>query len=154
MILDEHRVGVHAARASVSGYRGHDHFWDRAMSRGVFLRATGTATAAGLVLPALARAGGLPTDGDLPRRIPQSIQPLGPGTPRIHFEFPGPTAEPSLITNMQGRVGVANVAGMGWRVDHAAGTREHLPFDADMRFMKASYVGRDGDVHHGTFAFV
>jgi len=154
MILDEHRFGWAVDSVTVPGYRGHDHFWERAMSRGVFLRASGTATAAGLMLPALARAGRLPTDGDLPRRIPQSIQPLGPGTPRIHFEFPGPDAEPSLFTNMRGQVGVANVAGMGWRVDHAAGTREHLPFDADMRFMKAHYVGRDGNVHHATFAFV
>ena len=154
MILDDDRIGLAAESLTVPGYQGHDHFWDRAMSRGVLLRASGTATMAGLMLPALARAAGLPTDGDLPRRIPQSIQPLGPGTPRIHFEFPGPEAEPSLITNMRGRVGVANVAGMGWRVDHATGTREHLPFDADLRFMKANYVARDGHVHHGTFAFV
>jgi hypothetical protein len=154
MILDEHGAGLAVESLTVPDYRGHDHFWDRAMSRGVLLRATGAATAAGLVLPALARAGRLPTDGDLPRRIPQSIQPLGPGTPRIHFEFPAPHAEPSLITNMHGRVGVANVAGTGWRVDHAAGTREHLPFDADLRFMKAKYVARNGKIHHGTFAFV
>jgi hypothetical protein len=47
MILDEHRIDWASDRVTVPGYRGHDHFWDRAMSQGVFLRAT----VAGLVAP-------------------------------------------------------------------------------------------------------
>jgi hypothetical protein len=35
MILDEHRIDWASDRVTVPGYRGHDHFWDRAMSRGV-----------------------------------------------------------------------------------------------------------------------
>ena len=50
MILDDHRIGLAAESLTVPGYRGHDHFWDRAMSRGVLLRASGTATVAGLML--------------------------------------------------------------------------------------------------------
>ena len=94
------------------------------MSRGVFLRATGTAMVVGPARPALWRAAGLATDGAF--AAPDSA--VDPATwdrarPGSISSFPARTAEPSLITNMQGRVGVANVAGMGWRVDHAAGTR-------------------------------
>jgi hypothetical protein len=71
----------------------------------------------------------------------------------FHFTSFGPGTDPSSITDFKGLVGVADVRGHG-TARHPGGRVEKLLFDTDMRFMKGTYVGRDGNVHRGTFGFV
>jgi hypothetical protein len=71
------------------------------------------------------------------------------GTP-FHVQLPGPGAEPSLITDFNGRVGIADILGTA----SGPGAPANLTFDADMRFMSGRFVGTDGRVHQGTFGFV
>jgi hypothetical protein len=65
----------------------------------------------------------------------------------------GPDQEPSVITDFNGFVGVADVRGTG-PATNPDGSTETLLYDTDMRFMKGVYVGQDGAVHKGTFGFV
>src|SRR6266511_2710036 len=63
----------------------------------------------------------------------------------IHLYGPTPDgsfdpidAEPSLITNFNGVVGLAYISGMVTRTNISTGERVELPFlNADMRFMQA-----------------
>ena len=48
---------------------------------------------------------------------------------------------------------LADVQGTG-TARNPDGSVETLLFDTDMRFMKGTYVGLDGAVHHATFGFV
>src|SRR5256714_10397122 len=129
-------------------YRGHDHFWQRAMSRRQFLGTTAAATAAvatsPMWFPVLADASGRD-----PRPIPGSFAP-GSG----YHAFLGPGVEPSSIFNYRGTTGVAAVqgTGTGWNTK----THESMPllFDSDNRFMRGQYVGMDGREHKGTFGFI
>jgi hypothetical protein len=99
----------------------------------------------------------LPSVGPLP--IPGSSLPIpNPfGGPDVHFRLPGPAdstnartgGEPSTITDFNGFIGVANVEGTG--TDNNGNS---LLWEADLRFMQGVYVGVDGNVHKGTFAFV
>jgi hypothetical protein len=80
----------------------------------------------------------------------------GPGTPKpippnpdlfgFHVQLPG--SEPSAITDFNGAVGIAAIAGSG------VGTGGTLAFDIDNRFMQGVFRGTDGRIHQGTFAFV
>jgi hypothetical protein len=97
----------------------------------------------------LLSVGPLPIPGGHP--IPNPF-----GGPDVHHQFPGPAdatgpvgGEPSLITDFNGFIGVARVQGTG--TDNRGNT---LLWDADLRFMDGVYRGVDGDIHHGTFAFV
>jgi hypothetical protein len=72
----------------------------------------------------------------------------------FHTFFPGMGSENSTITDFNGIVGFADVQGTGTGTDLLTGVREPLLFDSDMRFMKGVYVGQDGGVRRGTFAFV
>jgi len=143
-------------------HMGHAHFWERAMTRRKFLGsaalAGGAAATAGIWLPELARAAAF-AEAD-PAAIPGgTLLPFQP-TP-FHFFFPtgGPSGvtvksgqgDPSLITNFDGMVGVADVGdNMGTEV----GTGTRLHWKADVRFMKGTYVGTEGDTRTGAFAFV
>jgi len=69
------------------------------------------------------------------------------------LSFFGPGIDPSSITDFNGFVGVADVQGTGIATNPDKST-ETLVFDTDMRFMSGVYVGVDGAVHKGTFAFV
>src|SRR4030088_1700183 len=88
-------------------YRGHDHFWQRAMSRRQFLGTSAGAAAAvatsPLWFPVLADA----SRAD-PVHIPGSFAP-GSG----YYTFLGPGFEPSTIFNYRGVTGVAAVLGTG-----------------------------------------
>jgi hypothetical protein len=129
-------------------YVGHDHFWQRAMSRRQFLGTTAVGTAAvatsSMWFPVLADAA-----GSDPVHIPGSFAP-GSG----YFTFLGPKVEPSTIFNYRGTTGVAAVrgTGTGWNTE----THESTPllFDSDNRFMRGQYIGMDGKKHHGTFGFI
>lgn len=124
----------------------------RALSRRQALRtmagATGLVLGSGALAPMLAQAAG----GADPRPLPGGIQPFGPGTEVFHIFLPGPGAEPALITDFNGFVGRSNIAGTGMGKD-ATGTTPLL-FDVDNGFMQGEYVGMDGKVHQGTFAFL
>lgn len=134
-------------------YKGHSHFTQRALSRRGFLGLSAAASGlalAGLVAPPLAHAA---KESRLPNPIPGGMQLLGPEGPLFHFFLPGPTAEPSLITDFQGFVGLAGVGGRGIRTEPGQEPR-HVFFESDNRFMTGMYVGRDGKTHHGTIGFV
>jgi hypothetical protein len=120
------------------------------MSRGAVLKGVAGVGAAaatrGLWMPASARAGARTT----------SAQPVPvPGNPALgglHIHLPGINSEPSSITNLNGFVGIGAVSGAG-TAKMADGSTQRLFFDVDNRFMKGEYVGEDGRLHHGTFAF-
>jgi hypothetical protein len=141
-------------------YPGHNHFWERAMSRRQFVKtatgATALALGAGLIRPGQALAGSgvarrAPSD---PNPIPGGIQPFGPGTELFHVIPPGPGNEPSAITDFNGSVALSNVRGMGTGTNTLTNTTERLIYDVDMRFMQGLYVGIDGHHQHGTFGFI
>jgi hypothetical protein len=129
---------------------GHDHFWERAHSRGVFVRraagAAGAALAGSMWLPALARAERGKTTA-APRPIPGN-----PALGGFHVQVPGEGNEPSTIFDFNGFVGIAHIVGTG-TARMADGLRRRLFFDVDNRFMTGVYVGFDGRIHRGTFAF-
>lgn len=63
-------------------------------------------------------------------------------------------AENSTITDFNGQVGACDVQGTGTGTDLHTGKKSPFLFDTDMRFMKGTFVGTDGHVHHATFGFV
>lgn len=140
--------------AQVGGRRvGHDHFWERALSRRRFVGgavgAFGAAAAAGLGLPALASAAA-PVGGS-PNPIPGTTTlPFG----KFHFFFPdavkNENADPSLITDFNGFIGLGDFTG-GTGKDQAGVTRF---WKADMRFMAGEYIDVGGRHRQGAFAFV
>lgn len=165
--LNENWQGL-LERGSPSGFSrphvGHQHFWERAISRRQFVKTATGATAAafalgaGLVRPGQALAGAddptsrrRPSD---PRPIPGGIRPLGQDTELFHFFLPGPGNEPSSITDFKGFIGLSNVRGMGTGHNTVTNTTERLIYDVDMRFMQGLYVGVDGHRHRGTFGFI
>src|SRR5205823_5318043 len=72
----------------------------------------------------------------------------------VRHEDPGFGVENSSITDFDGAIGFADVQGTGTGTDRLTGQSETLLFDSDMRFMRGVYVGQDGGVRRGTFAFV
>jgi len=120
------------------------------MSRGALIKrvagAGGAAATSGLWMPALARAGGGTTTA-----APKPV-PANPALGGLHIFLPGENAEPSSITDLNGFVGIGAVTGAG-TATLADGSTQRLFFDVDNRFMRGEYVGEDGRLHHGTFAF-
>lgn len=131
-------------------YRGHAHFWERAMSRRQFLGtsavAGGVVASAPLWAPALAQAGDMVD----PRPIPQVIAPGAP----FHLQLLGTTTNPSSITDFRGLVGGVDLVGTGVGTDTTTHQQTPLFTAVDNRFMTGTYVGVDGRRHHGTFGFV
>jgi hypothetical protein len=129
---------------------GHAHFWERAMSRGALFKgaagAGGAAVTSGLWMPALARAGRHDSTA-APKPVPPN-----PALGGLHIYLPGENSEPSAITDLNGFVGIGAVRGAG-TATLANGSTQRLFFDVDNRFMRGEYVGEDGRLHHGTFAF-
>ena len=70
------------------------------------------------------------------------------------FEMDPATNDASVITDFNGQLGLAYIAGMGTHTDRATGTVRRLPFEVDMRFMKGTYIAVDGKPRHRTFAFI
>jgi hypothetical protein len=139
-----------ASRREGAPLVGHAHFWERAMSRSVLLKGVagvgGAAAASGLLAPALARAGSATTTA-APKPVPGN-----PALGGLHLYLPGENSEPSAITDLNGFVGIGAVRGMG-TATLADGSTQQLFFDVDNRFMQGEFVGEDGRLHHGTFAF-
>jgi hypothetical protein len=128
----------------------HRHSWELAMSRGVFLKRTAGLTGAALTssvwLPALARAGSATTSA-----APTPVPP-NPALGGLHINLPGEGNEPSSIFDFNGFVGIAEVGGTG-TLTMPDGSTQAAFFDVDNRFMRGEFVGADGRLHHGTFAF-
>jgi hypothetical protein len=108
--------------------------------------AAGAAVGASLI-PAAALA---KTSDAAPRRTKNSVTLNGV---TFHLTFFGAGVDPSSITDFNGTVGVADVRGTG-TATNPDGSTETLLYDTDVRFMSGVYVGRDGDVHRGTFGFI
>ena len=105
--------------------------------------------------------------------IPHINRAAGPQTfGSFHFFFPGPIdgtpsasdpepaaahaagRDPSLICNFDGIVGQADLDMSGIGTDLTTGAKSDYTFHADMRFMRGRFVGTDGRVHRGAFAFI
>jgi TAT (twin-arginine translocation) pathway signal sequence len=139
---------------------GHDHFWNRALSRRQFLGAA-AASGAALTLPGLA-----PVVAEA--ATPPLLNPIKGGTQLgpffKHFYFPtkpnpvGSTivvedgsGDGSTIRDFKGQIGVSEFPPNGAATDPFFGGKF---WAADVRFMKGLFVGRDGARHHATFAFI
>ena len=142
--------------------RPHTHAGARPLSRRQLMR-TSAAVAAGLVAaPALlgrGRASAAASTGPLP--LPGGTNSLGLGG-ELHFYGPTPDgsfdpvdATPITIADFTGVFGLAYISGMCTRTNMETKKVERFPFNgADMRFMKGAYIGEDGKVHNGAFAFI
>jgi hypothetical protein len=149
-------IGLDSSGWSVpSSLLSSSHHVRHGLSRRAFIGGTAAAAAgaslgSGLLWPAAGSAASLSGRRRLPRPTTATTTIGGVD---FHFTFFGPTTDPSSITDFKGLVGVADVRGHG-TARHRSGRTERLLFDTDMRFMKGTYVGRDGNVHRGTFGFV
>jgi hypothetical protein len=142
--VDSEALDLHRTRRI--GIGGHDHFWERALSRGSVVKGAGALLATSLLLPGVARAGGKVT-GAAPTPIPPN-----PDFFDLHLYFPVEGNEPASIFNFNGFCGVTELQGTGTlTVD---GEPTAMVFDVDNRFMTGEYVGADGQMHHGTFGFI
>jgi hypothetical protein len=102
--------------------------------------------------------------------IPPIPNPVIATCTRAHFFFPGnvegnaaptdPTGpqaggrDPSTIFNFDGVIGVADLNLTGTGTDTTTGQSAPYDFHTDMRFMAGKFVGSDGRVHKGAFAFI
>lgn len=128
-------------------YVGHDHFWARAMSRRRFLgtsaAAAGAAATASIWFPALAEASG------------SNPVPIPPNPAFLNYRVSGgPGQELSSIWNFRGVTAMATVQGTGTSTNTKSGETMRHSFDSDNRFMQGEYVGDNGHLYEGTFAFV
>src|SRR5258705_4388566 len=152
---------MNVRRLSAHVLRQHPPGGTRTLCRREFVRGAGGAIAAGAVL-----GSGLLQPRTVHALAPDDPVPIPGGTPALGgaFHLYGPTpdgsfdpidAEPSLITNFNGVVGLAYISGMVTRTKISTGERVELPFnDADMRFMQGVYRGVDGKPRQGSFALI
>lgn len=142
---------------------GHDHFWERALSRRQMLGgAAGVAALAAasrLSLPGLASANALVTAE--PGPIPGGTMIDGLGT--FHFFFPtspnpagshdtieNGRGDPSLITDFRGSIGVGDWSGGTGKDQHGT----PLFWAADVRFMDGEFIALNGSRGRAAFAFL
>ena len=127
------------------------HTLTGAIARRRFLRgALGTAGAIGA-----AQLFGMPSawaSGGRPRPVPGSLDV--PGLGHFNLNLPGSGNDPSTITDFHGVSAVADILGTGHGTDDPADPNGTLVFEADVRFMRGSFVAMDGNLHHGAFGFV
>jgi hypothetical protein len=62
--------------------------------------------------------------------------------------------DPSLIFDFDGVIGQADLTMTGTGTDTTTGVAAVYGFHTDMRFMMGKFVGTDGRVHRGAFAFI
>ncbi len=98
------------------------------------------------VVPALAAAGAQPRP--IPGGFDANFNPV-PHNPFIHVLPPALGFEMSTITDFRGTIAAADIQGTAHGSDGSKYT-----FDADMRFMRGRYVGRDGHRRWGSFGFI
>ena len=144
---------------------------------GITAGAAGGVLGAGLWTPARGehddddrRAAGRPCPEQDPIPHINTGPPAGIGG--FRFFFPGPVdgspaatdpepqaahaagRDPSLIFNFDGVVGQADLTLTGTGTDTTTGASALYGFHTDMRFMAGKFVGTDGHVHRGAFAFI
>src|SRR5437588_6301340 len=143
---------------------------------GITAGAAGGVLGAGLWTPARGerddddekRAAGRPCPEQNP--IPHLNQAVI-GIGGFRFFFPGPIdgspaatdpepppqkagRDPSTIFDFDGVVGQADLNLTGTGTDTTAGVSAQYGFHTDMRFMMGKFVGTDGHLHRGAFAFI
>ena len=62
--------------------------------------------------------------------------------------------DPSTVFDFDGSIGQADLILTGMGTDTTTGATAPYTFHTDMRFMTGKFVGTDGQVHKGTFAFI
>jgi hypothetical protein len=112
-----------------------------------------------VLAPGLARA-----SSSGPRPIPGGFTntdlglPSPPYPPIVHVLAPDVfsprNAEPITITDFHGDIGYSVIDGAGTGTDTATGYTKRYTTNTDMRFMRGAYIGEDGHLHRGAFAFV
>jgi len=98
------------------------------------------------VAPAFASAAAQPKP--IPGGLDADFNPV-PTHPFIHILPPALGFEMSTITDFRGTIAAADIQGTAHGSDGSKYT-----FDADMRFMRGRYVGRDGRRRWGSFGFI
>jgi len=118
--------------------------WAHRVSRRQLLRGAVGATAGG----AMIGSGLLATPSVFAGEDGSTVEPvpIPNGDHGTHHFLPGRGKEVSTITDFNGFVGIAQVAGAGTARD---GTP--LNFSIDNRFLLGEYVGVDGALHRGAF---
>ena len=133
--------------------------------RNLIRGAAGAALATGFLRPNLGYAD---HDGDNRERclgprlkpIPGGGAPFKPFGVIVHHNPLNPTvalpdiSDPSQITDFDGFVGLTHIQGGGTGMDTSTGVTTPLAYRADMGFGRGKYIGIDGHLHRGTFAFV
>jgi hypothetical protein len=139
---------------------GHEHFWQRALSRREVIRGALIGAGAALAWPGVASAkpaavlpnpilGGTLLPGSSTKRgfyFPTLVNPVG----STEVVADG-TGDASTIRDFRGIVGLAEFPATGAVHDDPLGG--HF-WAADFRFMQGQFIGTDGHTHHGTFAFI
>ncbi len=124
---------------------GHQHFWERAVSRRSFIAGgsvgIGGLALSGLGIPLLASAKG---SAGAPKPVPGTAD-IG-GT-HFHFNFFG-AGDASTVFDFNGEMAAAHTIGAG------KGEFSGLTFDADMRVMAGEYLDLAGNHQHAAFGFV
>jgi hypothetical protein len=96
--------------------------------------------------PALAWWGGQPRP--IPGGVDDTFTPV-PKNPAWHFSYPAFGYEAITITDFHGVMGAGETQGSVRGSDGKT-----YSFDADLRFMRGTYVGRDGRTREGSFGFL
>jgi hypothetical protein len=133
--------------------------------RNLFRGAVGTVLGAGFLRPSLAYAS---DDGDEHENaacvginpIPGGVKALSPYGVFVHHNPIRPVAhltdisDPSQITDFDGFVGLTHILGGGTGTNTTTGATAAQAYQADMGFGQGNFIGTDGRLHRGTFAFV
>ena len=140
---------------------GHDHFWERGLTRrqlvGRAVGAVGAVATSSAWLPAVAGAA-RPVPG-LPRAIPGGTTVDGLGFHHFYFPTDNPFStqtvangggDPSSITDFDGFIGLGEFSG-GTGKD---GSGTGMFWGGDLRFMAGEFIDRAGRHRQGAFAFV
>jgi hypothetical protein len=132
--------------------------------RNLIRGAAGAALGTGLLRPNSAYAGHEDDNrgcrGPNLKPIPGGGAPFKPFGVMVHHNPLSPTtplaniSDPSQITDFDGFVGLTHINGGGTGTDTISGANTPLAFRADMGFGRGKYIGTDGQLHQGTFAFV
>jgi len=88
------------------------------------------------------------THGFFPGNVEGDPAPTDPTGPQTNGR------DPSTIFNFDGVIGQADLTLTGTGTDTTTGQSAPYDFGCDMRFMAGRFVGTDGRVHKGAFAFI
>jgi hypothetical protein len=144
---------------------------------GITAAATGGILGAGLWTPARSENENDEAAASRPCPEQDPIPHINMGPPfafgNFHSFFPGPSdglipaatdpepppahaagRDPSTIFNFDGVIGQADLNLTGTGTDTTTGASAPYGFHTDMRFMVGRFLGTDGKVHRGAFAFI